>query len=76
MADVLVRNVEKSIIERLKRRARLHGRSLQRELKQILEDAAPVTDEEASRIAEAWRRRFGDRTFSDSADLIRADRDR
>jgi len=76
MPDLLVRNVERTVIERLKRRARSHGRSLQRELKLILEEAAPLTAEEARGVAEAWHRRFGDRSFGDSADLIREDRER
>ncbi len=76
MADLLVRNVEKTAIEQLKRRARSHGRSLQRELKLILEEAASLTAEEARQVAEAWHRRLGDRSFGDSADLIREDRER
>jgi len=76
MPDLLVRNVERTVIERLRRRARSHGRSLQRELKLILEEAASLTADEVRRVAEAWHRRFGDRNFRDSADLIREDRER
>jgi len=39
MAQVLVRHVEAKTVEALKRRARRHRRSLQEELKGILEEA-------------------------------------
>ncbi len=77
MAQVLVRQLDSQVVARLKKRAKEHGRSLQSEVKTILEDAVP--DYEA-----AWKRieRFrkylkkSGRTFSDSADLLREDRDR
>ena len=40
MAKVLVRDLEPAVVERLKARAAQHGRSLQKELKAILEEAA------------------------------------
>jgi plasmid stability protein len=78
MAQVLVRDLDTDVVERLKDRARRHGRSLQKEAKAILEDAASpgYSMEEACRVAEKWHERLAGRTFSDSADLIREDRDR
>ncbi|HET6520653.1 MAG TPA: hypothetical protein VFG47_12670 [Geminicoccaceae bacterium] len=77
MAQVLVRDLDERTVERLKERARTHGRSLQREAKAILEEAANApTVEEARAAAERVRRRFAGRTFSDSAELIREDRER
>ena len=39
MAQVLVRNIEDSVKERLKQRAALHGRSMEEEVRQILREA-------------------------------------
>ena len=78
MPQVLVRDLDGAVVERLKERARRNGRSLQKETKAILEAASalPYTMEEARLAAERIRARFGDRTFSDSAELIREDRER
>ena len=40
MASVLVRDLDQAVVERLKARAEENGRSLQKELKAILETAA------------------------------------
>jgi plasmid stability protein len=40
MGSILVRGLDQKIIERLKERARLNGRSLQQETKEILKRAA------------------------------------
>lgn len=40
MAQILVRDLKKDVVERLKKRARADGRSLQSEVKFILERAA------------------------------------
>ena len=78
MAQVLVRDLDEATVERLKERARRHGRSLQREAKAILEEAAnaPTMAEARAAAAERVRRRFAGRVFSDSAELIREDRER
>ena len=76
MAQILVRNLDESVVDRLKKRATLNSRSLQSEVKLILEQAARLDAECASLVAERIRDRFGNRSFSDSADLIREDRDR
>lgn len=76
MAQVLVRDLDAQVVERLKTRARRHGRSLQKEAKAILETAAMVTLDEAAKAADRIRRRFGSRKLSDSARLIREDRER
>lgn len=79
MAQILVRELDTETVERLKRRAKEDGRSLQSEVKMILERAAiePKTDMEAARkMLDEFRRRFKGRKFSDSVELIREDRDR
>ncbi len=76
MPDVLVRNVDEGILAKLKDRARENGRSLQNELLQIfraLVERDALSDEErASQIKETLR----GREFSDSAVLLREDRNR
>ena len=46
MTDLLVRDLDPSVIERLKAKAKQKGRSLQQEAKEILTQAAPMTREE------------------------------
>jgi antitoxin FitA len=60
-----------------KKRAREHRRSLQSEVKIILEETVPEYEAVWKRI-ERFRKRLeqSGRTFSDSADLIRDGRDR
>jgi len=77
MAQVLVRQLDSKVVVRLKKRAREHGRSLQSEVKTILEEAVPDYEAAWKRI-ERFRKqlRKSGRTFGDSVDLIREDRDR
>lgn len=76
MGSILVRGLDQKTIERLQERARLNGRTLQQEVKALLERAAEtLTMREARRLSEGWRYRLGGRSMSDSAPLIREDRD-
>lgn len=78
MAQVLVRNLKDTTVARLKKRAKTRGRSLQAEVKTILEEAAKEDPgdfwKEADRIRDRLKR--SGRKFTDSAALIREDRDR
>jgi len=77
MAQLLVRDLEPDIISRLKLRAKNHHRSLQGEAKLILQEAAQkMTMDEVRERASKIRTSFGKRKFSDSAELIRKDRER
>ncbi|MBI5888079.1 MAG: Arc family DNA-binding protein [Deltaproteobacteria bacterium] len=79
MAQILVRDLDKETVERLKKRARDDGRSLQSEVKFILDQAAqgPTVDMEAARaLVENIRKKFKGRRFPDSVKLIREDRNR
>jgi len=76
MAQILVRDLDPELIERLESQARRHGRSLQGEVKAILEAAASYSMEEARQVAEQWRQRLAGQMVSESADLIREDRER
>ena len=76
MPEILVRDLNQKTVKRLKERAKVSGRSLQQEVKDILERAATaLTMEEARRLSETWHRRLAGRSSSDSAELIREDRD-
>lgn len=77
MAQLLVRDLDDQVMSRLKERARRNQRSLQAEARAILEAAAPrYTKEEALEVFRAWQEKLRGRPMSDSADLIREDRDR
>jgi plasmid stability protein len=76
MSQLLIRDLDAKTIERLKARARLNRRSLQGEVRLILEREAAVGREDAWSLARKIRTAFGNRRFGDSATLIREDRDR
>ena len=77
MAEVLVRDLDASVVERLKTRAAANGRSLQAELKAVLEaQATQVTKAEARALAARIRRRIGARPQTDSGMLQAEDRER
>jgi antitoxin FitA len=77
MAQVLVRHLNDKVVDRLKKRAKEHGRSLQSEVKTILEEAVPDYEQAWKRIdALRLKLKRSCRRFGDSADLIREDRDR
>ncbi len=80
MAEILVRDIDPASVERLRERARRNQRSLEAEAKRILEDAAPPEasadpKKEFREWSAAFRERLRGRDHSDSADLIREDRD-
>jgi plasmid stability protein len=75
--QVLVRDIDKAVMKRLKARAERHGRSLQMELKTILEQAARQQDMVSARkLIDRVRAELAGRRHSDSVDLIREDRER
>lgn len=76
MPTVLVRDVDEKVLEKLKNKAARNGRSLQREVQIILNEAInfePLSDAEVARkIKDSLR----GRQHSDSAELLREDRNR
>ncbi len=76
MPNVLVRDVDEKVLEKLKTKAAQNGRSLQREVQIILNEAInfePLSDSEvAKKIKDSLR----GRQHSDSAELLREDRNR
>lgn len=75
MAEVIVRDLDDEVIERLRARAALHGRTLEEEAREILSRAAPLTPAEKLAIADRIRAMTPRHLDTDSADLIREDRD-
>lgn len=75
MANILVRNVKDQTIKRLKTRAKRNGRSFQSEARLVMDSAAEPTIAEMLSKARRWRKKLG-RSFSDSVEIIREDRDR
>lgn len=77
MTDLIIRNIDEKVLEKLKARAERKGSSLQSEIGVILKDAAAnsetLTDAELARKIKASLR---GRTHSDSAELLREDRAR
>jgi plasmid stability protein len=67
MPDVLVRDLDSQVLKRLQIRARQHGRSLQGEVKAILEAVAPLPMSEARRLAEQWQQRLAGQIQGDSS---------
>jgi plasmid stability protein len=79
MAQILVRNLDEKVVKRLKRRAKKDGRSLQSEVKLILEQAVNelrMDMETAKKLCEQYRKRFKGRKFPDTVELIHEDRNR
>ncbi len=77
MRSILIRDLDEVTIQRLKARAAGNGRSLQTEVKDILERSAQErTNAELYRRAVNSSKRFEGRRFADSVDLIREDRER
>jgi plasmid stability protein len=77
MAQVLVRNLDDDVVERLKLRAATAGRSLEAELRDIVTAAARPTREEVLARIDAIRARTkppgpGEQT---AVEMIREDRD-
>jgi antitoxin FitA len=76
MTQILVQDLSPALVARLKERAERNGRSLEDEVKAILESAAKLSMTEAREVARQARRSLEGRMTSDSADLLRADRER
>jgi antitoxin FitA len=76
MAQIIVRNLDDDIVNRLKMRALDNDRSLEAEVRHILEQSAKVDIAQARLIVMERRKKLQGRKFADSVELIREDRDR
>jgi len=75
MANVLVRNLDDDVLKQLKASAKAHRRSLQAEIHEVLRNASARRLAETRRLSAQWLKRLHGSTQSDSAALIREDRD-
>ena len=75
MGQVIVRNLDDEVVVALKRKARLHGRPLEQELREILTTAARLSRHDKAALASKITSMTPRELKTDSADLIRADRD-
>ena len=78
MPDVLVRDVEKEVLTKLKERAKRNGRSLQNELLQVFRSLVENKTNSFSdkETAAAIRNSLRGREHTDSVELLREDRHR
>ncbi len=74
--QVLIRDVEPVVIQRLKERAKRNGNSMESELRGILRQASGVDMEMALLELRHIQEAFAGRTFTDSVELLREDRER
>lgn len=78
MPDVLIRNIEEDVLNKLKEKAEKNNRSLQGELHEILRSyVGPDVESTRNMVNEILTEyRTEGRTFSDSTNDLREDRDR
>ncbi|MGH7201502.1 MAG: FitA-like ribbon-helix-helix domain-containing protein [Planctomycetaceae bacterium] len=78
MSHLVIPDLEQTLLEQLQQRARRHGRTPEGEAKEILSQALHEPGRDSWSAVDAIHDRLAasDRTFSDSADLLREDRER
>ncbi|MBI1367357.1 MAG: hypothetical protein GC162_01745 [Planctomycetes bacterium] len=76
MSDLLIRDVDDRALARLKKRAERNGRSLQKEVKLMIEQAAGADAEATHQMLDRWKKTFAGRKLASSAKLLREDRAR
>ncbi|MEK7793154.1 MAG: hypothetical protein AAB353_01420 [Candidatus Hydrogenedentota bacterium] len=74
MAQILIRDLDVTLVKRLKERAQENGRSLQAEVKEIIERAARVNEVSANVLVARIRRETRGKEWTDSVELLREDR--
>ena len=75
MPNVLIRDLDDDVLEQLKSAAKANGRSLQAEIHDALRRANTRNLAETRRLSSKWLKRLGSVRHTDSAVLIREDRD-
>ena len=75
MASVLIRDLDEDVLKQLKAAAKANGRSLQAEIHDVLRRANTRNLAETRRLSAKWSKRLSRSQHSDSAALIREDRD-
>jgi plasmid stability protein len=78
LAELLIPNMAESLLERLQKRAEARGSTAEAEAKRILTQALDPTMADPWAVVDAIRERLASsgRTFTDSTELLREDRER
>ena len=78
MANVLIRNIPEEVLDRFKSMAKNHKRSLQQELRTVLEKTANQSSPDIFQKALDLRKKLEKKAirFTDSAKLLREERSR
>lgn len=78
MADVLIRNIDKETLKKLKERAKSNNRSLQEELRELVDSyAKPDVEETRSRVNDILvKYKASGKSFPDSGEELSEDRNR
>ncbi len=76
MKALTIRNVDEQVYQRLQEMARVNKRSLQAQIKLILEREVQLAGSSQLHQAQEWRRRLADRPWGNIVDDIRRERER
>jgi len=76
VANLLLRDLDGKVLQRLKAAAKAHRRSLQAEIHDALAQTSMRSLAETRRLSARWLKRLQGRAHSDSVALIRENRDR
>lgn len=78
MPSILIRNIEKEILDRLKNQAKNNNRSLQEELKELLEMYSGVKQNRAIEMVQELQKEYkkSGKEFPDSSEDISKERQR
>lgn len=76
MKALTIRNVDEQVYQRLQEMARLNKRSLQAQIRLILEREVQLAEGSQLHQAQEWRRRLTNRPWGNIVDDIRRERER
>lgn len=76
MGQMLVRNLDDAVIDRIKRRAMENRTSAEEEVRQLINHSFGIDVEAVKARLKALRDRIGPQSGPSSTELLRADRDR
>jgi plasmid stability protein len=78
MSQLVIPDLDDGTLDRLRERAARHGRTIETEAKAILAEAVPIVQPEQWAAINALRDELAasGRTFPDSTELLREDRER
>jgi len=76
MRSISVRNVPDDVYEGMRNMAKANHRSLQEQIKLVLEQEVKLTRKSPLAQAAKWRKRLAGRQRTDAVELVRSDRSR